>query len=144
MTSEHRLAQAWRIAGPVQNVPNLPSASSLCGACKDACPVGIDIPKLLDVGRNFVTDFLDISPAHREMLVNNVHSITGIAKERLDRLGDTDRERGMAIQIHGGEGVADPELSTLMGTARALRLADGPDEVHMSQLGKLTARELNA
>ena len=37
-----------------------------------------------------------------------------------------------AIQIHGGEGVADTELSYLMGMARALRLADGPDEVHLS------------
>jgi acyl-CoA dehydrogenase len=27
--------------------------------------------------------------------------------------------------------------------ARFSRIADGPDEVHMSQLGKMTARELN-
>ena len=45
-----------------------------------------------------------------------------------------------AIQIHGGEGVADPELSRLMGMARALRLADGPDEVHRAMVARL---ELN-
>ncbi len=42
-----------------------------------------------------------------------------------------------AIQIHGGEGVADPELSRLMGMARALRLADGPDEVHRGMVARL-------
>lgn len=42
-----------------------------------------------------------------------------------------------AIQIHGGEGVADPELTRLMGMARALRLADGPDEVHRAMVARL-------
>jgi alkylation response protein AidB-like acyl-CoA dehydrogenase len=42
-----------------------------------------------------------------------------------------------AIQIHGGEGVADTELSYLMGMARALRLADGPDEVHRGMVARL-------
>jgi len=46
-----------------------------------------------------------------------------------------------AIQIHGGEGVADPELSRLMGMARALRLADGPDEVHRGMVAKLELRK---
>ncbi len=42
-----------------------------------------------------------------------------------------------AIQIHGGEGVADRELTMLMGMARALRLADGPDEVHRGMVARL-------
>ncbi|MEO8604909.1 MAG: acyl-CoA dehydrogenase family protein [bacterium] len=42
-----------------------------------------------------------------------------------------------AIQIHGGEGVADAELSRLMGMARVLRLADGPDEVHRGMVARL-------
>ena len=33
-----------------------------------------------------------------------------------------------------------PEVFTL---ARFSGIVDGPDEVHMSQLGKMTARELN-
>jgi len=41
-----------------------------------------------------------------------------------------------AIQIHGGEGVSDPELSGLMGMARVLRIADGPDEVHKILIAK--------
>ncbi len=54
-----------------------------------------------------------------------------IAPNVLQMVGDA------AIQIHGGEGVADPELCRLMATARALRLADGPDEVHRAIVAKL-------
>jgi len=50
-----------------------------------------------------------------------------------------------AMQVFGGMGVCQdtliPEVFTL---ARFSRIADGPDEVHMSQLGKLTARELSS
>jgi L-lactate dehydrogenase complex protein LldF len=31
----------------VEKAPELPFASSLCGACKDVCPVKIDFPKVL-------------------------------------------------------------------------------------------------
>lgn len=46
-----------------------------------------------------------------------------------------------AIQIHGGEGVADPELTRLMATARVLRLADGPDEVHRGMVARLELKK---
>ncbi len=42
-----------------------------------------------------------------------------------------------AIQIHGGEGMADPELGRLLAMARALRIADGPDEVHRGMVARL-------
>lgn len=42
-----------------------------------------------------------------------------------------------AMQIHGGKGVGpDTPLAHFFVAARMLRLADGPDEVHMYQLGK--------
>jgi len=42
-----------------------------------------------------------------------------------------------AIQIHGGMGVGpDSPLAHFFAVARMLRLADGPDEVHLYQLGK--------
>ena len=41
-----------------------------------------------------------------------------------------------AIQIHGGEGMADAELTRFAGMARALRIADGPDEVHKILIAK--------
>ncbi len=46
-----------------------------------------------------------------------------------------------AIQIHGGEGVSDPELSMLMAMARVLRLADGPDEVHRGVVARLEIKK---
>ncbi len=43
-----------------------------------------------------------------------------------------------AIQAHGGGGVTDQfGLSYAYAQARTLRLADGPDEVHRNQIGKL-------
>lgn len=43
-----------------------------------------------------------------------------------------------AIQAHGGGGVTDDfGLSYAYAVARTLRLADGPDEVHRNQIGKL-------
>ena len=46
-----------------------------------------------------------------------------------------------AIQAHGGMGVCqDTPLAGFWLYARAIRLADGPDEVHMYQLGRNTIR----
>ena len=43
-----------------------------------------------------------------------------------------------AIQAHGGAGVCqDFLLASMYAKARTLRLADGPDEVHRNQIGKL-------
>ncbi len=42
-----------------------------------------------------------------------------------------------AIQIHGAAGTSqDTVLSATLAYARTIRLADGPDQVHMMQLGK--------
>jgi acyl-CoA dehydrogenase len=47
-----------------------------------------------------------------------------------------------AIQVFGGMGVSqDTPLGHVFAASRFCRIADGPDEVHMSQLGKLTIRE---
>ena len=46
-----------------------------------------------------------------------------------------------AMQAHGGMGVCqDTPIGNIFGYARFVRIADGPDEVHMSQLGKLTIK----
>ena len=46
-----------------------------------------------------------------------------------------------AIQIHGGAGLSDDfPLAQLFAYARALRLADGPDEVHRGVIAKLEAK----
>ena len=45
------------------------------------------------------------------------------------------------IQIHGGEGMADPELTRFAAMARALRIADGPDEVHRGMVARLELKK---
>jgi acyl-CoA dehydrogenase len=47
-----------------------------------------------------------------------------------------------AIQAYGGAGVSnDFGLAYAYASARTLRLADGPDEVHRNQIGKLELRK---
>jgi len=46
-----------------------------------------------------------------------------------------------AMQVHGGGGMSDDfPLAYSYAWARALRFADGPDEVHRSQIGRLELR----
>jgi alkylation response protein AidB-like acyl-CoA dehydrogenase len=43
-----------------------------------------------------------------------------------------------STQIHGGAGVSqDTVLAHLYAAARTLRIADGPDEVHLGTLAKM-------
>ncbi len=76
------------------------------------------------------------------------------AADKMDRLGNKEakdliamikivtpnmtlRVVDRAMQIMGGKGVSsDTPLAHFFAAGRMLRLADGPDEVHMSQLGK--------
>lgn len=45
--------------------------------------------------------------------------------------------RALQIQVHGGEGISqDQVLAQLWAGIRTLRFADGPDEVHIAQIGK--------
>lgn len=47
-----------------------------------------------------------------------------------------------AIQAFGGAGVtSDYGLAKAYATARLLRIADGPDEVHRNQIARLELRE---
>jgi acyl-CoA dehydrogenase len=46
-----------------------------------------------------------------------------------------------AVQIHGGAGVSqDFGLADAWSFARAVRLTDGPDEVHLATVAKLELR----
>jgi acyl-CoA dehydrogenase len=50
-----------------------------------------------------------------------------------------------AIQAHGGAGVSnDFGLAYAYAQARTLRLADGPDEVHRNQIGKMELKKYKA
>lgn len=44
----------------------------------------------------------------------------------------------MAMQVHGAAGLSsDTVLAHLWATARTLRIADGPDEVHLGTIARL-------
>jgi len=48
----------------------------------------------------------------------------------------------MAVQIHGGAGMCnDFPLARFAAGARALRLADGPDEVHKGMVARLELKK---
>ncbi|MFT5543252.1 MAG: acyl-CoA dehydrogenase [Glaciecola sp.] len=49
-----------------------------------------------------------------------------------------------AIQIHGAAGTSqDTVLSATLAYARTIRLADGPDQVHMMQLGRNLVKQMS-
>jgi alkylation response protein AidB-like acyl-CoA dehydrogenase len=63
--------------------------------------------------------------------LTDISAIKVIAPNVLQQVADA------AIQIHGGEGMSDPELLWLYVMGRALRMADGPDEVHRGLVARL-------
>ena len=67
---------------------------------------------------------------------DHISMVKIVAPEMCQRIADR------ALQAHGGMGVTqDTPISHIYMTARYCRIADGPDEVHMSQLGRRTIRE---
>lgn len=67
--------------------------------------------------------------------IKKARQLVAVAKVMVPRLGM--RVLDSAVQIHGGMGVCqDTVLAMMLSFMRALRLADGPDEVHLHNLGK--------
>jgi acyl-CoA dehydrogenase len=94
------------------------------------CRMAIDQARLLTLKAAWALDRFGVFGA-----LTDVSAIKVVAPNVLQTVVDA------AIQIHGGEGVSDPELSRLMGMARALRLADGPDEVHRGMVARLELKK---
>jgi len=94
------------------------------------CRMAIDQARLLTLHAAWALDRHGMFGA-----LTDVSAIKVIAPNVLQTVVDA------AIQIHGGEGVADPELSRLMAMARVLRIADGPDEVHRGMVARLELRK---
>jgi acyl-CoA dehydrogenase len=47
------------------------------------------------------------------------------------------------MQVFGGKGVSgDTPIAEMYTLGRLMRIADGPDEVHMNQLAKLTMAQV--
>ncbi|HEU4845108.1 MAG TPA: acyl-CoA dehydrogenase family protein [Burkholderiaceae bacterium] len=81
--------------------------------------------------------FLVLNAAHLMDTVGNKVAAKEIAMIKVAAPNMACQVIDWAIQLHGGGGMADPFLAPAYSWARALRLADGPDEVHRAQIGKM-------
>ncbi len=84
----------------IEKAPTLPFASSLCGACYDACPVKIDIPRVL---LHLRSEAVRGSGSRRErLLMGSIGRAFGgrrryVAAQRIARLGQLPFVRGSKI-----------------------------------------------
>ena len=87
----------------------------------------IDQARLLVFKTAWMMDSIGNKPARREIAMIKA-IVPQVALRIIDR----------AIQIHGGAGVSqDTPLAQFWIYARSLRLADGPDEVHLESVAKM-------
>ena len=92
--------------------------------------IAIDQARLLTLYAAWKIDTVGVKQAMTE-----ISAIKVVAPNVLQAVVD------QAIQIHGGAGVSDDTpLVRLHALARALRLADGPDEVHKAMVARLEVR----
>jgi acyl-CoA dehydrogenase len=86
---------------------------------------------------------LTLKAAHMMDTVGNKAARTEIAMIKVAAPQATLRVLDRAIQAHGGAGVSqDTFLAAAWANVRSLRLADGPDEVHMESIAKWELRKL--
>ena len=85
---------------------------------------------------------LTLHAAHRMDTVGNKVARTDIAMIKVAVPAMACKVIDWAIQAHGGGGTSnDFGLAAAYAMSRVLRLADGPDEVHRNQIGKLELRK---
>src|SRR6185437_11830676 len=81
---------------------------------------------------------LTLNAAHMMDTVGNKVARAEIAMIKVAVPNMLCRVVDMAIQAHGAAGVSDDfGLAKAYAEARALRIVDGPDEVHRNQIGRL-------
>ncbi|EPQ27634.1 uncharacterized protein PFL1_04772 [Pseudozyma flocculosa PF-1] len=94
------------------------------------CRIKIDQARLLVLSAANMIDATNAKGALKDIAMSKV-AVVKSALEVVD----------MAMQAHGAEGVCqDTPLASAWAGLRTLRYADGPDEVHLQQLGKLELR----
>ncbi len=93
--------------------------------------MAIDQARLLTLYAAWKIDSVGVQSSMTE-----ISAIKVVAPKVLQKVVD------QAIQIHGGAGVSDDTpLAGLQAMARALRLADGPDEVHCAMVARQELRK---
>ncbi len=87
---------------------------------------------------------LTLNAAHMMDTVGNIAARAEIAMIKVAVPNMACQVIDWAIQAHGGGGTSnDFGLAAAYATARLLRLADGPDEVHRNQIARLELRKHN-
>jgi acyl-CoA dehydrogenase len=82
--------------------------------------------------------FLVLQAAARMDKVGNKHAKKEIAMIKVAAPNMACQVIDWAMQVHGGAAVSeDTPLAHMYASARTIRFADGPDEVHRNQIGKL-------
>uniref|UniRef100_A0A8K9XQD8 Acyl-CoA dehydrogenase family member 11 n=1 Tax=Oncorhynchus mykiss TaxID=8022 RepID=A0A8K9XQD8_ONCMY len=95
------------------------------------CRLAIDQTRLLTLHAAHALDTLGSRRARKQIAMIKV-----VAGRMVCKVVDT------AIQVYGGAGVSgDFPLAQMYAYARTLRIADGPDEVHMSSIAHLELRD---
>jgi acyl-CoA dehydrogenase len=90
------------------------------------CRIEIDAGRLIVLNAATKIDEIDAKHALVEIAESKV-LVPNMALKVID----------MAIQAHGGGGVSQEfPLAGMWASGRTMRLVDGPDEVHLQQLGK--------
>jgi alkylation response protein AidB-like acyl-CoA dehydrogenase len=93
--------------------------------------IEIDQARLLTLQAAYMMDTVGNKVARNEIAMIKVVAPT-MALKVLDR----------AIQVHGGKGVSsDTWLADAWAHIRTLRLADGPDEVHLETIARLELKK---
>jgi acyl-CoA dehydrogenase len=143
-----RIHHCMRLIGAAQR-----SLELMCARVQTRTAFGREISKFSSIRQDIARSACEIE---------QVRLLTLSAADRIDRQGIKHAKQlvamikivaptmaqnviDRAIQAHGGMGVsgADTPLAAFWAYARSIRLADGPDEVHMYQLGRLVMQELS-
>ena len=140
-----RIHHCMRLIGAAQR-----SLDLMCKRSNQRTAFGRDLIKFSSVRQDI---------AKSECEIQQARLLTLAAADKIDRFGVKEAKNliamikitvpqvacnviDRAIQIHGGMGVSqDTPLAGFYVYARCIRLADGPDEVHMFQLGRNLAKE---
>ncbi|XP_020612985.1 acyl-CoA dehydrogenase family member 11-like isoform X2 [Orbicella faveolata] len=93
--------------------------------------IEIEQARLLVLKAAHIIDTLGNKAARKQIAIAKI-AVPRMACDVIDR----------AIQVHGGKGVCqDTPLANFYSQARCLRIADGPDEVHLEAVAKLELKE---